>query len=101
MIEVKKRHCCAVFVLAFIAFLCFLHRCRCACREKRISEATRQAAKESGFQLDCAISELKRNLEGKSAEQLDRSLDSYVENAKSRIDKIANHLKNKVHNEQE
>jgi len=101
MVEVRKRHCLAVFILALVAFLCFLHRCRCACKAKRISEATRQATKESGFHLDCAIDELKKNLEGKSAEQLDRSLDSIVENTKSRIDKIANQLKNKVHSEQE
>ncbi|MCL2690515.1 MAG: hypothetical protein FWE57_11820 [Chitinispirillia bacterium] len=99
MIEVKKRHCCAVFLLVFIAFLCFIHKCRCACKAKRVSEATRRAAKESGLELDYAITDLKRSLEGKSAQQLERSLDSIVENAKSRIDKIAGHLKNKVHSE--
>jgi len=100
MIEVKKRHCFAAFLLMLIALLCFFTKCRCASKKKRISEATRRAAKESGLELDYAISDLKRSLEGKSAEQLERGIDSFVENAKSRIDKIANQLKNKVHSEQ-
>jgi len=86
-------------MLTLFAFLCFLHRCRCASKTKRISEATRKATKESGFHLDCAINELKQNLEGKSAQQLDRTLDSIVQNTKNRIDKIAGQLKNRVHNE--
>ena len=101
MVEVRKRHCLAVFLFALFAFLCFVTKCRCKSRAKKISEATRQAARESSLELDYAIGELKRNLEDKSAEQLERDIDSFVENAKSRIDKIANQLKNKVQREQE
>ena len=100
MVGARKRHCLVVFLLTMVAFLCFIHRCRCVCKAKRVSEETCKATKESCFELDCTIDELKRNLEGRSAEQIGRCLDSAVEDAKSRIDKIAGQLKNKVQNEQ-
>ncbi|MDR0307489.1 MAG: hypothetical protein LBI42_11720 [Chitinispirillales bacterium] len=99
MLGIKKSHCLAASFFTLFAIVYIIIRRKCALRAKKISDATRQAANESSVELDYAVAELKRNLEGKSADQLERSLDSIVQNTKSRIDRIAAQLKNKVHSE--
>ena len=99
MLGVKKTHCMAAAFFTLFAAACVIMKRRCAIRHKKISEAARRAAKDTGVELDYAIAELKRNLEDKSAGQLERNVDSIVENTKERIDRIAAQLKSKIRSE--
>lgn len=66
----------------------------------KVTEEVKKAAKDSVHEMENAVSEFRNNLEGKSANQLDKNIDNIVENTKNRIDRIAAQLKNKLRVEQ-
>ncbi|MFP4164460.1 MAG: hypothetical protein ACLFQB_02095 [Chitinispirillaceae bacterium] len=67
---------------------------------KALTEQIRQATRETVHDLEGTVSDFRKNLEGKSASQLQKSIDSITDNTKSRIDRIANQLKNRIRVEQ-
>ncbi|MDG5814761.1 hypothetical protein QA601_06720 [Chitinispirillales bacterium ANBcel5] len=66
----------------------------------KVSHEIKEAANESVQQINNAVSELKEDIEKKNAPQLERSIDSIVQNTKNKIDKIGEQLKNKIHQQQ-
>ena len=63
---------------------------------EQIKEATDDAIKE----IDSTMSELKGNLEGKSISHLEKNLDTTIENAKVKLDRMASQMKQKLHSYQ-
>lgn len=66
----------------------------------KVTERIKQVTRDTVHDLESTVSDFRHNLEGKSASQLQKSIDSIVDNTKSRIDRIANQLKNRIRVEQ-
>ena len=56
---------------------------------EEVKETTRDALKD----LDSTFNDLKNNLQGKSASQLERTLDNAVEATKKQLDKMASQMR--------
>lgn len=65
-------------------------------KKEPISEEIIETAKDATKDIDSTVTELKGNIEGKSAVQIERTIDNAVENAKNKLDKIAFQIKDKI-----
>ncbi|HON12124.1 MAG TPA: hypothetical protein PLE24_14750 [Chitinispirillaceae bacterium] len=61
--------------------------------KREIKETISEALRE----IDDTVNELKTSMEGKSASQLERSLDSLLETTKRKLDRISSSIKTKIH----
>ena len=69
-------------------------------RDGTIKEELREATTDAFNDIDSAITDLKDNIEGKSASQLEKILDSAVEKAKERLDRMSSIIKTRLHESQ-
>jgi len=91
-----KKIAAALVPIAFIGAAGIAVKMIAGKRDGLITEQTRAAVRDALRNIETAVTKLKSDIEGKSAVQLRRTVDSAVEITKRKLDQLATEVKNRI-----